>query len=482
MLAPENNVLKLSSEQVVHDDVKLCSPQSIILLCILPCFSICGFLWVYTALPLAFVDNGWPLWQLSLLLTLVYIPRVICVSAVSRIGDVLGVPLAGISVGLNLYFAYHPDSLAAVCTAVCAVCAAMCPTVHRSLIYKRFEGSSEWQKQRALRIYTLADTLGYGTAPFIGGVLYDNGGLRACALFAVATSSIGLLLPLGLRVWWESLPTAARRSSSAQPTLEAPKSSMAKACEQSGSPSAAVGMASTGVSVCSPAVVVILIAVFMNISVYGVEWCLYALYFRFTYGWSGTWCGLAQMVGDLLGAAILAGSTTTFAVIAAGRVQRFLPLSRPLRAVLRPPYSLTALSFTHASLTLMLAQPHFTVALLGQIFLGTSYVFFEQALQELLLLYARGDHAKYRRLVSLHYLSFTAGCSLCSPLAYGLYEASSFAAAFYATALYACAVGLFCGAFFAARLTRTPGGLFGSLADAEDFLVGRQRLAAVASA
>ena len=47
----------------------------------------------------------------------------------------------------------------------------------------------------------------------------------------------------------------------------------------------------------------------IDIAVYSLEWCLYALYFGLAYGWSGAWCGFAQMVGDLLGAGVLALST-----------------------------------------------------------------------------------------------------------------------------------------------------------------------------
>ena len=43
-------------------------------------------------------------------------------------------------------------------------------------------------------------------------------------------------------------------------------------------------------------VAMIMICAFANIFTYGVEWCLYALYFRVQYGWSGAWCGFAQMV------------------------------------------------------------------------------------------------------------------------------------------------------------------------------------------
>ena len=50
---------------------------------------------------------------------------------------------------------------------------------------------------RALRLFTLADTLGYATAPFIGGLLYDGGGLGACAIFAASQCTICAVMPLG---------------------------------------------------------------------------------------------------------------------------------------------------------------------------------------------------------------------------------------------------------------------------------------------
>ena len=45
--------------------VRLCTPESLVLTCLLPYTEICGYLWCYTALPLHFVDSAWPLWQLA---------------------------------------------------------------------------------------------------------------------------------------------------------------------------------------------------------------------------------------------------------------------------------------------------------------------------------------------------------------------------------------------------------------------------------
>ena len=146
-------------------------------------------------------------------------------------------------------------------------------------------------------------------------------------------------------------------------------------------------------------------------------------------------------------------------------------------ALFRPPYSLSVLSACHSALMVMLAQPRFAIALTGQVLMGTVYVFFEANCQELLVLYSRGDHLHYRRLVALHYYCFTAGCALCSPVAYSLYAARGFASAFYASAVFVGAVGLAVALFFAWRMGSTPEGALGSLAAVEDYRADRERTA-----
>ena len=450
--------------------VRLCTPESIVIIAILPYTEICGFLWCYTALPLHFVDSQWPLWQLATLLTLCYIPRVIMTEVFVRLGDWICVPVCAIALLSNAMMLLYPDSLAAVCFATCATCTSLCPTVLRSFAHSRFAASSEWQLQRALRILTLADTFGYATAPFIGGLLYDSGGLRACAGFALATTTLGAALPLFLTVYWQSFvsywgcgsPCGHRRTVAPADDKAAPGSSAAAVA--SALPQEASGTDGRAASLLlTPTLVIMLAGVFANICTYAVEWCLYALYFRLQYGWSGSWTGFAQMIGDLLGGTVLGLSTMACVTRRAGRV----PLPKAVRAMLRPPLGVAVLLFCHAGLMTMLAQPHFAVALIGQVLMGTVYVFAEQLLQELLLVYSFGVHRLYRRLVSLHYLFFTGGCALCAPIAYGLYEISSFASAFYATAGCAALAGVVFGAYFARRLARTQSGVLGSLRDAE---------------
>jgi len=216
-----------------------------------------------------------------------------------------------------------------------------------------------------------------------------------------------------------------------------------------------------------------MLAVFTNILAYTVEWCLYALYFRLEYGWSGSWCGFAQMVGDLLGGCVLGLSTMACVQSSAKRCGRPTTESKGVWFLFRAPFNIGLLALCHGILHCMLAQPDFYVALLGQIFMGTVYVFFEQSLQEMLLLYAFDDPIKYRDYLLLHYLIFTAGCALGSPLAYGLYELSNFANAFYVTGLCCFLVGVFLLVYYFRRLSPTTMGIRGGFLLAERELVQR---------
>ena len=497
----------------------------------------------YTALPLHFVDSDWPLWQLAALFTLCYLPRVIMTEVFARAGDWLCVPVSAVALASNILMRSYPDNLvhhtgleperagvtrdhsphatapqclqaglllthtveprlgqAVVCFATCATCTSLCPTVLRSLVYQRFAHSGEWQRQRALRIFTLSDTFGYATAPFIGGVLYDHGGLRACAGFALTTSALGVVLPLGLTVYRRSLPRPCRLWEHGESASSGDRGAMdgqqgdasggqlsgAKVVEQRRTSrdagkaiegDASGGDDCGGITAEAPPeqaagahaalllapTATIMAGVFANICTYAVEWCLYAIYFRLEYNWSGSWTGFAQMIGDLLGGTVLGLSTMACVTERVSRVA----LPRAARALLQPPLGVATLLCCHAALMVMLAQPHFAVALTGQILMGTAYVFCEQLLQEMLLVYSFGDHRLYRRLVSLHYVFFTAGCSLCAPIAYGLYEVSGFAGAFYATAGCAGSAGIAFAAYFTCRLAPTSNEMLASLREAE---------------
>ena len=115
----------------------------------------------------------------------------------------------------------------------------------------------------------------------------------------------------------------------------------------------------------------------------------------------------------------------------------------------------------------LLAQPQFGVALVGQILMGTVYVFCEQMVQEMMVVYAGGSHQKYRHLVFWHYIFFCGGACACAPIAVGLYELLGFAHTFYASAVWAAVSGVAFAAFFAARFSRSSEGFLGSYEAAE---------------
>jgi len=439
-------IMSLPEEQEV---VSLLSAQIIALLIVLPFISISGFLWAYTALPLKFLDSNWPLWQLSLLFTLIYVPRVAAQVITRRVGDWVCVPLSALAAASNVILVLYPSSITAVWVAVSCTCSALNPTALRSLVHQRFHDSGEAQMKLALRIFTTADTLGYACAPFIGGILYDNGGLRACAHWAVFCTGTGALVPLLLSSyrstfskWWSK-----RRRVQDVKAAENKATDLGPGCKNrvSGVPVAPI--------------VVVMLAIFANILTYGVEWCMYALYFRLRYGWSGTWLGFAQMVGDLVGAGVILLTSTSWVRNRCSSQSLKMPrLVVVLLICFSPPFILSTLCFCHSALMIMLAQPNFLVALLGQIFMGTVYVFLEQALQEMILFYAGGSRDAYRRLLSWHYIVFTFGCALSSPLAYSLYLTSGFGATFYATAGFIFVMGVGAAVFFICRLHPTAAG------------------------
>jgi hypothetical protein len=116
-----------------------------------------------------------------------------------------------------------------------------------------------------------------------------------------------------------------------------------------------------------------------NIFIYICEWSLFAVYFSQRFDWSSTLTGAAQSAGDLLAAGILALTTTTLWSHLlrnnglGGRSSRAVD-----KWVLQPPWNLALFFALYAVTFLMLAQPTFAVSVVGQVFMGTIYVFNRQ--------------------------------------------------------------------------------------------------------
>ena len=172
--------------------------QSVILLCILPFLNISAFAYLYTALPLHIVDQGQPLWHLSILLSLCFVPRLLLSAVAVRIGEWFAVCTTGFGAALSIWMVFAPNNLTAIYAGVFGTCTAVIAPTYRSLVYKRYGSAGDWQQQRALRWFTLFDTVGYSCGPFMGGALYDIGGFAACGLFQAVAQFACTLLPLAL--------------------------------------------------------------------------------------------------------------------------------------------------------------------------------------------------------------------------------------------------------------------------------------------
>lgn len=105
--------------------------------------------------------------------------------------------------------------------------------------------------------------------------------------------------------------------------------------------------------------------------------------------------------------------------------------------------------------------------------MGSTYVFIEQCTAELLLLYSRGSHALYRRLVSYNYAVFCVSLVSDGYIALLLYEAVGPTAAFYVCSVGAALYAAVFGAFYLVRLRGTTTGVLGGLRAAEDERLGQ---------
>ena len=156
-----------------------------------------------------------------------------------------------------------------------------------------------------------------------------------------------------------------------------------------------------------------------NIAFYICEWSLFAVYYSDVFAWSSTLTGAAQMAGDLLAAAILALTTTTLWARLLSRGERATRCVD--RVLLQPPFNIALFFTLYGVCFLMLSQPTFALSVLGQVAMGTVYVFNKQAVQETYVVLSHGSLPLFRVLEFGGSVSFNlamASSSIASVLAY----------------------------------------------------------------
>ena len=448
------------------------SAQSVILVAMLPFLDVVKMAYIYTAVPLHFIDASWPLTTLGAILSMCYVPRVIVSAAISRFGDFLCVPVTFASFIASACMALHPNELAAVWVGCLGSSMGVVVQAHRGLLYRTF-GGDDANQRRAMRIFTFFDVVGYSCGALLGGVLYDYGGFSSCAIFQLVIIGLQCFLSAALPVTRASLRDAVSRLAGRRSLRNDERSSPAASTRDE--PAVAHLMSVRAAGICLPTAVMVGVT-FVNLFVYGVEWSLYAIYFRDQYSWSGMYTGLAQMAGDLIAALILLLSTQPYvkATAASAGGGRCLPL-------VGLPFNVSVLLMTHACLMVMLAQSNFVVALLGQILMGTCYVFIEQCCAEMAVVYANGNRSLYRKLALAQYLAFCASLILTGYASLYLYENVGPTAPFYVAAAVSVGYAIVFGAFYGARLLQTAAGLRSGLEMGERELLSTNRHAQVAS-
>lgn len=180
----------------------LASIVSVELLCMLPALDAVKMAYMYTSVPLHFVDQRWPLDELGLMLTLAYVPRLLFTYVTAVAGDWVCVP--GVAVGLvsSLVMACWPMNRLCVYVGVLGASGAMMTQPHRGLVFRRF-GCDDGQQRRAMRVFTFSEVCGYSAGAMLGGVLYDRGTFVACAWFQAAAMATQLCLTWTLPPVWQ---------------------------------------------------------------------------------------------------------------------------------------------------------------------------------------------------------------------------------------------------------------------------------------
>ena len=214
---------------------------------------------------------------------------------------------------------------------------------------------------------------------------------------------------------------------------------------------------------------------------YATEWDLFSLYFKQVYDWSSSWTGIAQMAGDLLAGICLVLSTMKRGEqkkkrrrATHGEQQGAARLC--CRWSMALPFNVVVLIMIQALCSFMLAQPVFSVAVTGQVAMGTAFVLLSQIVQEMCTLYSMGDKRIYRQLVFLTRFSLNLSCAAVAPPALWAYEHYSKTASFLFVAAVDAAFGIAFALYYFKRMT--PLGVrwareFPTLAAAEEELLRR---------
>lgn len=435
------------------DEVVFATWKDVALIFVLPFSVMMCSGYIYSANSLYFREKDWTMWHLGLSTLTGFGTRAFVVNKlIAAHGTWVAVPVVSVNLVLSTPALLYPENEICVLVQLYAIQGLMCWLAMDGLCFARFSHSKELLK-RASRIQNLCVTTGYGMSPFVGGLLYDIGNWYAISIFNIILTSIILVLfciqpPLHQSFEsWRQKPAQVEQVSHFDGAIPivvpdkhlevAPRSSVLKRMSSVmidwSSAKVKYGLFSPKLQR-TPAKYLAL-AQFANCAAYMVEWMLFAIYFREQYGWNeATWAGVAQMSGDLAGAAMLvanshfkkrAEASTTAAWNADASTtsdSRRSICERIWSAFTSKPYNLSFLLLCWTILNLLLASPILIAAVTAQVIEGTVFVFFVQWLNEMNQFYAFGDSDVYIKLQSISSNMLAVACATSGPAALLLYE------------------------------------------------------------
>ena len=465
--------------------------QAAALCFILPFLSELKISWAFAAAPLHFQASGWPLAAYGATISLATFARIAMNASLTIAGDWLIAPVLLLATVGAVLMLSAPNDLQMVIAGIAAGHVTDTAQVQASLCYRWRMGDPAGQKH-ALRLQAFSATFGYSSGALLGGALYEHGGFGGCAILQlVILATLAVLaaaLPVVHSSFRERCSGASNRQSRASnrtaAAIDAPSTETAdgkeleEAAVVSEPPTIAVEVRpprkadlQVAANVGKPAiptatgagsdrtirntnsahlllpVSLVWLCDGLNIGAYICEWSLFAVYFQDAFAWSSTLTGAAQMAGDLLAAAVLALTTTRlWARLLVSRTSGARTIDRLL---LQPPWNLALFFLSYAATFSMLAQPTFAVSVVGQIFMGTIYVFNKQAVQECYVVLSHESLRLFRQLEFVGSCSFNLWMSASSFFSVLAYERIGMTSPFYAvavtTGLWAIAVAVYFG-------------------------------------
>jgi hypothetical protein len=356
--------------------------------------------YLYAALPIHYLDMGWPLWSFGVSLCGIFLWRALGMNGIFLVfGHWTVAPLEVLNVCLSIPMAIWWDNHICVSMGLFASVSAFFTDAYQGFVFDMFGDESD--RLRASRSVTLSQTIGYAVSPFIGGLLFDAGGWKLSAEFQLVLLSVDLFMLLTNSVVW------AKFKLWLQPKVQESKTSQA--------------LGGIPAHIRLPSILIALTAG-VNIFGYNVEWVTFAVYFRQVFGWeSPALAGAAQMSGDIVAAVILvlAAKFKSKASSPSAAVNK----THCCKRLFAHPYMITYLMLAWASLHVLLASPVFAVAVTSQVLMGTVYVFVVQYIVELNTLYSDGNTRVFLLQTSLSsfcYSIFQAMTGLTMPVYEGV--------------------------------------------------------------